>query len=61
MIDASQMEGIEPLSLIVLNDFDANTYTGTQDASFFIMARDVYDVGEVVRSEAPPTGGYINM
>jgi hypothetical protein len=53
MADTLQVVSIEPLSLIMRNDFDASTYTGTQDASFIIMARDVYDIGAGLSLRGP--------
>ena len=39
------MEGIEHSSLVMRNDFDEQKYTGVQDASFGIHARDLLDAG----------------
>ena len=44
-IDKMLVEGIERSSLSMRNDYDSKIYTGTQAASFSIIARDLYDIG----------------
>ena len=44
-VDKMLVEGIERSSLSMRNDYDSKIYTGVQAASFTIVARDLYDIG----------------
>ena len=44
-VDKMLVEGIDHSSLNMRNDFDSKNYTGAQDPSFGITARDLYDAG----------------
>ena len=39
------IESIDPTSLTMRSDYDAKIYTGLQEASFAIVARDLHDIG----------------
>ncbi len=43
-VDKMLVEGIEPSSLNMRNDYDSKIYTGAQAPSFKVVARDLYDI-----------------
>ena len=43
--DVLQIERIDPSSLVMRNDYDEKIYTGSQNPSFSVFARDVHDIG----------------